>query len=267
MFKRIDRILIRVPSLSGAVHFYTQTLGMRLLKQDSRLASLAFADSDTELVLHTDADLPAEATYYLVDNVREMHARRADLNLTFVSPPTPASRGWRATIKDPFGTVLLIIDRTGGSAEVVEDAKPPGSLFAGVSTIVKISREKLIAEYQKIGRTADDLPYTPHFESLYRACTTGLPEPLPTRDDAWRQLLNLRKGGKLPKLGEARSPAPEVSPENRMHLREMLGTDIGKRDRLPYTRRFDDLVDTFNRTQARPMSPHLVWRLVATLAK
>ena len=48
---------------------------------------------------------------------------------------------------------------------------------------------------------------------------------------------------------------------------QMLGADIGKRDRLPYTKRFDELVDEFNKSQDRPLSPHLVWRLVATLAK
>ena len=47
----------------------------------------------------------------------------------------------------------------------------------------------------------------------------------------------------------------------------MLGEDIGRRDRLPYTERFDKLVDRFNQTQKRPLSPHLVWRLVAKLAK
>ena len=36
---------------------------------------------------------------------------------------------------------------------------------------------------------------------------------------------------------------------------------------LPYSERFDKLVDDFNKTQQRPLSPHLVWRLVATLAK
>ena len=35
----------------------------------------------------------------------------------------------------------------------------------------------------------------------------------------------------------------------------------------PYTKRFDELVDEFNKSQDRPLSPHLVWRLVATLAK
>jgi hypothetical protein len=77
----------------------------------------------------------------------------------------------------------------------------------------------------------------------------------------------LRKGGKLPKLGPARSVPPEISPEARQRLREMLGADIGKRDRLPYTDRFDGLVDEFNGTHVPKLSPHLVWRLVATLAK
>ena len=47
----------------------------------------------------------------------------------------------------------------------------------------------------------------------------------------------------------------------------MLGEDIGRRDRLPYSERFDALVTEFVKTLPRPISPHLVWRLVATLAK
>ena len=92
MFRKIDRILLRVPSLPPAVRFYTQTMGLRLIKQDKRLASLAFIDDpDVELILHTDEDLPAEATYYRVDDVRDLYTRRADLKLTFVSPPTRLS--------------------------------------------------------------------------------------------------------------------------------------------------------------------------------
>ena len=58
-----------------------------------------------------------------------------------------------------------------------------------------------------------------------------------------------------------------ISPHLVWRLVEMLGDDIGKRDRLPYTKRFDELVDGFNKSQPRAISPHLVWRLVATLAK
>jgi catechol 2,3-dioxygenase-like lactoylglutathione lyase family enzyme len=267
MLRKIDRILLRVPSLDSALAWYRDVLGMKAIKHDGRLATLRLGECDTELVLHNDADLPAEAVYYLVDDVRGMYAQRAKLKLTFVSPPSPVSRGFRATARDPFGNVLLLLDRTADRGGGIEDAKPPtAGLFAGVEVRTAVKRRELIEAYEAIGRTADDLPYTPHFETLY-ARYAKQHDPPPTRQEVWRHLLNLRKGGKLPKLGEARSRPPEVSAEDRAALREMLGTDIGKRDRLPYTKRFDALVDTFNKTQARPLSPHLVWRLVATLAK
>jgi catechol 2,3-dioxygenase-like lactoylglutathione lyase family enzyme len=267
MLQRVDRVIVRVPQLESGVRYYRDVLGMKLLKQTNDLATFALGQS--ELVLHADPDLPEEATYYLVDDVREMYRRRAELKLKFSGPPVPIARGYRATAKDPFGTVLLLLDRTAeaGGAATIEDAKAPGSLFAGIEQKVPVKREALVSVYEKIGRTADDLPYTPHFETLYSSYTTHYDEPKPTRQEVWRHLLNLRKGGKLPRIGEAKSKPPDVDPESRQQLREMLGEDIGKRDRLPYTKRFDQLVDQFNRTQPRPISPHLVWRLVATLAK
>jgi catechol 2,3-dioxygenase-like lactoylglutathione lyase family enzyme len=271
MLRKVDRIVIRVPGLPAAVAYYRDVLGMSLLKQDFRMASFRLGDDGAELLLHTDPDLPTDAVYYLVDDVRAMFAKRQELKLTFVSAPKQAARGYRATVRDPFGVVMLILDRTTerqAGATVVEDAKAPGALFAGVEaeTKGKGKPELLIKAYEQIGRTADDLPYTPHFETLYRNYTSQL-DPPPTRQEVWRQLLNLRKAGKMPKLGEARSKPPEVTPEEKAKLRQMLGEDIGKRDRLPYSPRFDQLVDQFNKSQGRPISPHLVWRMVATLAK
>jgi len=269
----VDRILVRVESLEAAVRYYRDVVGLKLVRQDPRLASFRLGDGETELVLHNDADLPDQATYYLVDSVKELYARREALRLKFAGPPQPVSRGFRATVKDPFGNVLLLLDRSaegqggGGAKDVVEDGKAPGTLFAGVEQRVAVKRGLLIELYEKTARTADDLPYTPHFETLYKSYASGHAEPKPTRGEVWRHLLNLRKGGKLPKLGPARSQPPEISSEERERLRSMLGADLGKRDRLPYTDRFDKLVDEFNGTQTRKLSPHLVWRLVATLAK
>jgi catechol 2,3-dioxygenase-like lactoylglutathione lyase family enzyme len=270
MLKKIDRILLRVPQLESAVRYYKDVLGLKLLKQSATIASLAFASSETELVLHTDADLPAEGVYYLVDDVRELYRRRDELKLKFSAPPAPASKGFRATVKDPFGNVLLLLDRSADSSaggNVIEDAKAPGALFAGVESRVPVKRDALVRAYEAVGRTADDLPYTPQFEAMYKSYAAGMGEPVPTRGEVWRHLLNLRKAGKLPKLGEAKSRPPKVDPEDQERLRELLGADIGKRDRLPYTERFDKLVNEFNRTQPRRLSPHLVWRIVAKLAK
>jgi catechol 2,3-dioxygenase-like lactoylglutathione lyase family enzyme len=268
MLRRIDRILIRVPQLLSAVRYYRDVLGMKVLKQTDRLVSLQLADHSTELVLHADPDLPTEAIYYLVDDVRDLYERREELQLTFVSPPSAVSSGFLATVKDPFGNVLLLLDHTTsphGSAHV-EDAKPPAGLFAGVEQRTAAKRNELTRFYEQIGRTADDLPYTPHFESLFAGYGKAYTTP-PTRQEVWRHLLNLRKAGKLPKLGDARSHPPEVPAESREYVRALLGTDIGRRDRLPYTERFDQLVVEFNTSLPRPLSPHAIWRLVATIAK
>jgi catechol 2,3-dioxygenase-like lactoylglutathione lyase family enzyme len=269
MLRKVDRLLLRVPSLPSAVSYYRDVLGLKLVRQDAKIASFRLAEDTAELVLHTDEDLPAEATYYLVDDVRDLYKRRSSLKLSFAGPPTPAARGYRATVKDPFGNVLLLLDRAseaaGGAA--IEDGKVAGGLFAGIEPAAKPKRDVLIGLYEKTGRTADDLPYTPHFESIYKGYALQYGTNPPTRQEVWRHLLNVRKRGILPKLGEARSRPPEISDEASEMLRGMLGKDIGKRDRLPYTKRFDELVDEFNNTQPRPLSPHLVWRLVATLAK
>jgi catechol 2,3-dioxygenase-like lactoylglutathione lyase family enzyme len=270
MLRRIDRIILRVPSLPPAVRYYRDALGLKLLKEDGRLALLRFQEDEAELVLHTDPDLPADAVYYLVDDVRALFQKRDELKLHFTHPPGPGARGWRAAIKDPFGNVMLIVDRTGdkgASGNLIEDAKPPGSLFGGVEAKVEVKRDALVRAYQEIGRTADDLPYTPDFEKLHVVYSAQHKQSKPSKQETWRHLLNLRKAGKLPKLGEARSRPPTVEESDRERLRAMLGSDIGRRDRLPYTERFDQLVDEFNQTQHRPLSPHLVWRLVATLAK
>lgn len=268
MLRRVDRILLRVPGIEPAVRYYRDVMGMTVLKQDKSLATLAFSDSDAELVLHTDEDLPSEAVYYLVDDVRDLYERRKSLQISFINAPTRVSRGYRAAIRDPFGNTMLILDRSLESPGETEDTRPAGGgLFPGVEMRVEARRDVLIRLYEKVGLTADDLPYTPQFETLHQAYIQHHPDPKPTHQETWRHLLNLRKGGKLPKLGAAKSRPPAVSPEDRQRLRDMLGDDIGRRDRLPYTDRFHELVDAFNATQPRALSPHLVWRLVATLAK
>jgi catechol 2,3-dioxygenase-like lactoylglutathione lyase family enzyme len=270
VLRKVDRILMRVESLDGAVRYYRDVMGLKLVKQDARIASFRLGDDSTELVLHADRDLPDQALYYLVESVKEIYRRREELRLKFTGPPQPVARGFRATARDPFGNVLLMLDRSaeGAAGEAVEDAKAAGgTLFGGVEAKVAPRRDLLIKLYEQTARTADDLPYTPHFETLYRSYADQCGDPRPTRGEVWRHLLNLRKAGKLPKLGAARSAAPEVTDEDRARLRDMLGEDVGRRDRLPYTDRFDRLVDQFNENLERRLSPHLVWRLVATLAK
>ena len=267
-FRRIDRVVLRVPNVASAVAYYRDVLGFTLVREHATAANLRFADDSVELVLHADPDLPAEAVFYLVDDVRDLYARRDELKLTFASPPSRTARGYRAVVKDPFGTVLQIIDRAAAkSNDDVEDISGSETLFTGVQRKTSPKRELLIKLYEQVGRTADDLPYTPHFESLYVPYIAAHRDPKPDRAEVWRHLLNIRKSGKLPKLGEARSDPPSLPDEAWARLRALLDNDLGKRDRLPYSARFDQLVDEFNEALDRPLSPHLIWRLVATMAK
>ncbi len=272
MFRKIDRVVLRVPNVASAVRYYRDVLGLRVVREEKQVASLHFVEGSAELILHADTDLPAEAIYFLVDDVRDLFRRKAELKLTFSSPPARAAHGWRATIRDPFGTIMNVLDRAGTSqsgASHVEDTRIATTLFADIELKQPAKRNVLMHLYEMIGRTADDLPYTTHFESLYEPYIAKYSDPKPTRAEVWRHLLNLRKGGKLPRLGDARSAPPEVDGDARARIIDVLGNDMGKRDRLPYTTRFDQIIDEFNAALPRgaKLSPHQVWRLVAQLAK
>jgi catechol 2,3-dioxygenase-like lactoylglutathione lyase family enzyme len=272
VLKRVDRILLRVPNVASATRFYADTLGLKLDRQQGAAAAMKFEEGEAELILHDDAGRSDVEIVFGVDDVRAMYQLRTDMNVQFITAPAVAGQGYRATIRDPFGNVLIIVDRTlDTSREELTSAPSVGTLFAGVPAEPDDpaqDRDLLVQIYADIGRTADDLPYTRHFEELYSRYTRQLPEPKPTASEVWRQLLTLRKKkGGLPKLGPAISKPPELAPEHKDHLRALLGPDVGRRDRLPYTDRFDQLVDDFNKLFARPYTAHVVWRIVATLAK
>ncbi|MEM6314374.1 MAG: VOC family protein [Planctomycetota bacterium] len=271
----LDRLLLRVQNVPAAAKFWAGTFGLETVRSDEQIALLKFKEGG-EVLLHADADLPAEGVFIRVDSVKAMYDARAELRLTFTSPPTRIARGYRATIKDPFGNVLLILDRS-VDEKAAEDARSSGALFPGVETPVAPKREALAKLYEEVGRTADDLPYTPHFEALHERYAQQFNDPQPTRQETWRHLLNCRKAGQLPKLGEdgekakARLKPPPVTEDARQLLADLLGTELTRRDRLPYSPRFDQINEAFNKAMhkrgQRPVSPHQLWRMIATLAK
>lgn len=128
--------------------------------------------------------------------------------------------------------------------------------------------DALVAAYQKAERTLDDLPYTPEFESLFASTRKDYPEL--DKFQTFRKLHNLRKAGKLPKSGKAATLPVKLEPHEETWLRERVIQDVGslgQRDQLPFSPRFDAIVQAFNAHTGRHLSPHDVWRLVAKLAK
>jgi hypothetical protein len=128
--------------------------------------------------------------------------------------------------------------------------------------------EQIIAAYRQVNRTLDDLPYTDEFERLYRAIdgeARGL-----EKHAVLHRLHNLRKAGRLPKAGRAAGSPPRIGGRDEASLRSLVeqavGT-LGQRDQLPYTEKFESLVEGFNAQTGKHLDPHDVWRLVAKLAK
>ena len=127
----------------------------------------------------------------------------------------------------------------------------------------------LISVYQRAGRTLDDLPYTEQFEQLFTAMY-GRDAPGVTRASLFHRLHNLRKAGKLPRLGRAQTSAPRIDSQQEELLVGLVEQAVGKlslRDRLLYTPEMDVVVDAFNTQTGLSLTPHDLWRVIAKLAK
>jgi len=158
----------------------------------------------------------------------------------------------------------------GVSGPAKRDELVPAGLFDGEERAVSLENldAKIAAEYVQAGRTLDDLPYTSEFENLYRRVVG--PGATPTPRELLHRLHNLRKGGRLPKVGRASTPALKITPGDEEVARELVVAavgSLGQRDQLPLTPAFDSLVERFNERTGRSLTPHDVWRLVAKLAK
>ncbi|MEZ6242203.1 MAG: acetylxylan esterase [Phycisphaerales bacterium] len=143
-----------------------------------------------------------------------------------------------------------------------------GALFEMGSTD-EVDRA-LVAVYQRAGRTLDALPYTDAFESLHRELVEALGERAPDRREAFHRLHNLRKAGRLPRMGRTETSVPKISGEDQEHLTRLVvdaAGSLGARDRLVYAPEFDALVERFNAEAGHTLSNHDAWRLIARLAK
>lgn len=134
-------------------------------------------------------------------------------------------------------------------------------------TLFEVSGDDLlISVFRKQGRTLDDLPYTPEFETLYAAVGDGMG----ARSDVFHRLHNLRKAGRLPRMGRAASPPPRIAAAHETMLVTLVEDAVGslsKRDQLIYAPQFDELVAAFNSLAGLNLATHDVWRIVAKLAK
>jgi lactoylglutathione lyase len=116
MLRKIDCIMIRVQDIEAAAAYYTKVFGLRPRWSGDDSIGLAMPETDAEIVLHNNPDIPSSVeVYYLVDDVVAAVKHFAGQGCQVLVAPFDITIGKCAVIKDPFGTRLCILDMTKGA--------------------------------------------------------------------------------------------------------------------------------------------------------
>jgi predicted enzyme related to lactoylglutathione lyase len=108
--------MIRVDDVEAAARYYTQVFGLHPQWSGDGSIGLVFPESDAEVVLHSDPDIPSSVeVHYFVDDVVAAVAHYEAQGCQILVTPFDITIGKCAVIKDPFGTRLCILDMTKGS--------------------------------------------------------------------------------------------------------------------------------------------------------
>ncbi len=109
---KLDSVMYRVRDLAAATAFYVDRFGVTKVWEDGerRMVGLQLRDSDSEIVLHADPDLPPFDYSFLVDDVREFCAAFERAGGDVRTHPLRVRTGWYAVVRDPDGNAIPIID-------------------------------------------------------------------------------------------------------------------------------------------------------------
>ncbi len=115
MLRKIDCIMIRVDDIQAAAAYYAKVFGLRPLWSGDDAIGLAFLETDAEIVLHNDPEIPSPVeVHYLVDDVVATVAYYETQGCSILVAPFDITIGKCAVIQDPFGIRLCILDLTKG---------------------------------------------------------------------------------------------------------------------------------------------------------
>jgi predicted enzyme related to lactoylglutathione lyase len=109
---KIDNIMYRVSDLAKGEAFYAQILGLRKTWEDKErhMMGFTFADSDAEIVIHTNPSLPQFDYSYLVEDVESFCAEYRTQGYRVAVEPMDVRCGKYAMLSDPDGNTIPIID-------------------------------------------------------------------------------------------------------------------------------------------------------------
>jgi lactoylglutathione lyase len=115
MLRKIDCVMIRVGDVQAAAEYYAKVFGLRPRWSGDGSIALGFPETDAEVVLHSDPNIPsAVEVYYLVHDVIAVVDRLLAEGCQVLVAPFDITIGKCAAIRDPFGTRICILDMTKG---------------------------------------------------------------------------------------------------------------------------------------------------------
>jgi predicted enzyme related to lactoylglutathione lyase len=115
MLRKIDCVMIRVEDVDAFAEYYAKVFGLRPKWSGEGAVGLVFPESDAEIVLHRDPNIPSSVeVHYLVDDVVVSVAQHAAQGCQILVAPFDITIGKCALIRDPFGMRLCILDTTKG---------------------------------------------------------------------------------------------------------------------------------------------------------
>ena len=113
--RKIDCVMILVDDLDRAAAYYTRVFGVQRAWTRPTQIGLRMPETDAEIVLHTDRSFPSRVeVHYLVDDVAQAVAHFQANGYRVLVEPFDIEIGKCASIEDPFGTRLNILDMTKG---------------------------------------------------------------------------------------------------------------------------------------------------------
>jgi predicted enzyme related to lactoylglutathione lyase len=113
LLQMVDAVTFVVPDLDVGLKFYGDGLGHQLLWRNDAAgqAGLRCPNSETEIVISTD--LRAEANC-LVESIQAAVGTIVAAGGRIISPPAEIPVGRVATVADPFGNRLVLVDLSKG---------------------------------------------------------------------------------------------------------------------------------------------------------
>lgn len=111
---KIDSIMFHVSNLDESARFYRNILGLRQIWSDQEQGMIGFSlqESDSEIVIHSDPNLPNPSFSFLVRNVDKFCDAYQKKGYRIVTEPFEVRCGKYAVLADPDGNELPIIDLT-----------------------------------------------------------------------------------------------------------------------------------------------------------